>query len=399
LIFLFCFVFLSISARLAPLLVSHSDIDSQYIVVFKKDISLDIFENQINNARTVYGEKLRHVYRHALKGFSAHLIQTELLQLRKNPFVDFIEGDQIVQAAACSTQPSGSWGQIRISQENVDLTKNYAASDKGGDGVVAYILDTGIMLGHTEFQGRAKFGFKAENQWSETDKNGHGTHVASTVGGKLYGVAKKIDLIAVKVLDDNGSGSWSGVIAGLDYVVVEYQTNKKPSVSNLSLSGGKTTAVNIAVNNAVDQGVVVVVAAGNSNTNACNYSPSSAENAIVVGATDIGTNSNQVQVDIRSFFSNNGNCVDLFAPGSDIIAAGITSTDATAVMSGTSMASPHVCGVAALMLGEMPNLPPDEVKKQLVGDATFGKIDLLCRLNQVCESSPNRLLFTGCLSS
>jgi subtilisin family serine protease len=388
----------SIYARLAPLHSSNSDIKGQYIIVFKKDIADNVFQNQITNAKTgLYGEKIKHVYQYALKGYSAELTQDQLFQIRKNPFVDYVEGDQVVTATGCSSQPADSWGQTRISQSNILLNGAYSASDAQGQGVSAFVMDTGIFLEHTEFQGRASNGWKAEESWDYADRNGHGTHVSSTIGGKLYGVAKKIELINVKVLGTDGSGTWSGVIGGIDYIIATYTANKKPSVVNLSLGGGKIQSVNDAVDAAVNAGVTMVVAAGNSNLDACSSSPASAPLAFTVGSSDIG-NLDGVQKDIRSTFSNFGRCVDVFAPGSDIKAAWIGATDATNIISGTSMASPHVVGIAALLLGDAPDQTPSQIKDTMTGVSNSNKLDLLCGSKVGCSASPNLLAFNGCLS-
>jgi subtilisin family serine protease len=261
--------------------------------------------------------------------------------------------------------------------------------------VVSYIVDTGIYLAHTDFEGRATFGFKAEPGWSNTDGNGHGTHVASTAAGVQFGVAKQSSLVAVKVLSDQGSGSYAGVIAGCNWALDAYKTSRRPGVANLSLGGPKFQALNDALNSAVRQGLFVVVAAGNSNANACNDSPSSAEEVITVGSTD--QTPAQPPKDIRSYFSSHGPCVDVFAPGSDITGAWIGSPTATRTISGTSMASPHVAGVAALIYGSNPALTTKEVENILTkGSATHGVIDLNCGTNTVCQQSPNSMVFNGC---
>jgi len=298
---------------------------------------------------------------------------------------------------SCSEQEQGSWGQTRVCQENIQLDDSYTADPQSGAGVVAYIVDTGILTTHNDFQGRATFGFKAESGWSNSDGNGHGTHVASTVGGKKYGIAKKVELVAVKVLGDNGSGSWAGVIAGIDYVADQHQRKGKPSTANLSLGGARNQAINLAVDAAVDSGVVFVVAAGNDNGDACLYSPASAPKAISVGATDIGDHINGNEVDIRSYFSNYGTCTHIYAPGSLITAAWIGSNTAVNTISGTSMASPHVCGLACLLLGVAPSLKPAEVKHQLQQGGNQNMIDMQCEgARPVCSQSPNILAYNGC---
>jgi len=380
---------------------NQQTIKDQYIVVFKKEITSAIFQNQIAIAKA--NHKVKYTYEHALKGFSAELNSHELLKLRSNPFVQYIEGDQVVSLAqsTCSSQEAGSWGLTRISQHEMNIDGSYFASRGQGAGVDAYVLDTGVRITHNEFSGRATFGFKAQNGWVETDRNGHGTHVASTVAGLNYGVAKSANIISVKVLDDLGSGSFAGIIAGINYVIEQHTTSKKnetkKSVANLSLGGGRALTVNAAVDKASEMGVVVVVAAGNSNDNACDYSPASAKSAITVGATNIGPDS-----DVRSFFSNYGNCVDLLAPGSDITGAWWQTDTEVRIISGTSQASPHVAGTAALLLGDATApIAPANVKSQLNGMSNKGEVDLLCsiakpRKQSICEETPNALLFNGC---
>jgi len=397
-LFVLCVLLFVVSSRLAPLHVSRSEktIKDQYIVVFKKEISSDIYNNQINFAKN--GLKVGHVYEHTIKGFSAELDSEQLLQLRKNPFVDFIEGDQEVKVADCSNQIGESWGLTRISQHAISLDGSYQASANQGAGVIAYVLDTGVLLTHNEFKpGRASFGWKATPTWSDTDRNGHGTHVSSTIAGKLYGVAKNAEIVAVKVLGDTGSGSWAGVIGGVDYVVQQSKQEKeKKSVANLSIGGGFMKSVNDAIDAAVNAGVTMVVAAGNEDNNACSSSPASAPLAVTVGASDIGVKSGGVNQDVRSYFSNYGPCVTLFAPGSEITGAWWTSDIATNTISGTSMASPHTCGVAALLLGDNPSLSPLLVKENITQMANKDYLDLVCGGDSVCLQSPNLLLWNGC---
>jgi len=387
----------AIYAKLATLHTTDSDIPNHYIVVFKKDVSKQSTLTQVENLKS-NGLKIKHVYKAALKGFSAELTSDQLLVLRKNPHVDYIEGDQMAHLGDCSPEGSDSWGQTRISQVNLKLDGTYYASATGGAGVDAYVMDTGVFKEHIEFRpARAIDGFKAEQSWLFADANGHGTHVSSTICGNLYGVAKKCRIINVKVLGDNGSGQWSGIIAGVDYVITNSQEQKNPSVINLSLGGGKMVSVNEAVDAAVVAGVNVAVAAGNSNDDACRYSPASAPLALTVGSTDVGSIGG-VQKDVRSSFSNFGTCVDVFAPGSNIKGAWIGNTDATRVISGTSMASPHVAGAIALLLGDEPKLTTKEVSELITGDSTKSLIDFRCGSRPACDASPNSLLFNGCVA-
>jgi len=265
--------------------------------------------------------------------------------------------------------------------------------DSEGAGVQAFIVDTGVLTTHTEFAGRAVWGANYAGDGKNTDCNGHGTHVAGTVGGTLYGVAKKVSIIAVKVLGCTGSGTNSGVISGIQYTA----TNRKgkPSVANMSLGGGFSQALNDAVKAAVNAGVVFAVAAGNENQDACNTSPASEASAITVGSTDVEDKGTSTQIDIRSSFSNFGKCVKVLAPGSLIKSAWYTSNTATNTISGTSMASPHVAGVAALILGNNPTATAATIEKLLLAQASSDEIDLACTTT-ACRNTPNKLLYSAC---
>jgi subtilisin family serine protease len=274
-----------------------------------------------------------------------------------------------------TTQNNATWGLDRIDQRNLPLSGTYTY-DVSGSGVRAYIIDTGIHYSHNEFGGRASFGYDALGG-DGSDCNGHGTHVAGTVGGTVYGVAKNVALYAVRVLNCSGSGTTSGVIAGVDWV----RNNAiKPAVANMSLGGGASTSLDNAVSNAIASGVTFAVAAGNSSANACNYSPARVASALTVGST--------TSSDSRSSFSNFGSCLDLFAPGSSITSAWRTSNTATNTISGTSMASPHVAGVAALYLSISGNsgASPSTVASAIINNATTGVV------GNAGSGSPNRLL-------
>ena len=299
------------------------------------------------------------VYGSLLTGFTAELTPDQVKLLENDPRVDYIEQDGYVYSS--TSQSNATWGLDRIDQVSLPLNSTYTYNATG-QGVTAYIIDTGILTAHTEFGGRAVRGFDAFGGNSE-DCNGHGTHVAGTVGGNIYGVAKGVKLVGVRVLDCGGSGSWSGVIAGMDWVA---SNASGPSVANMSLGGGVSTSINDAVNRMYSAGIPVVVAAGNSNTNACNSSPASAANAYTVGAT--------TSTDARASYSNYGNCVDIFAPGSSITAAWHTSTTAINRISGTSMASPHVAGVAALYLESNPTASAQAVYDFITTNSSRNKV-------------------------
>jgi len=377
-----------------------------HVVVFDNEMSVADLHSHIT---AVLGDisKAKYIYTTAIKGFAAELPFGAMQQIQKHPKFKYMEEDQPVHILGqeqdqCSTQAtSPSWGLPRISEKELSGATSYHYPDQQGEGVTSYIIDTGIYLAHNDFKdangrGRATFGFKAENSWSDTDGNGHGTHVASTVGGLQYGVAKKASLVAVKVLSDGGSGSYAGVIAGCDWALKAYQAQPAGTAgtANLSLGGPFFQALNDALDAAMQAGLFVVVAAGNSNADSCRDSPSSAPDVITVGSTDVSP----ANTDVRSYFSSYGPCVDIWAPGSDITGAWIGSPAASRTISGTSMASPHVCGVATLIYGANPGLKWFEVTSIITkgSHAIPNIVDLNCGSNTVCQASPNSMIFNGC---
>jgi subtilisin family serine protease len=294
--------------------------------------------------------------------------------LSRDDRVAFVEEDSVMEALV--TQNNPPWGLDRIGQRDLPLNRTYSYTTTGA-GVNAYIIDTGIRRTHTQFGGRAVVGFDAIGDGQNTnDCNGHGTHVSGTVGGSTYGVAKSVRLFAVRVLGCNGSGSTSGVIAGVDWVTANHIS---PAVANMSLGGGVSTALDTAVRNSIASGVTYAIAAGNSNTNAANASPARVAEAITVGATTMS--------DARSSFSNFGSVVDIFAPGSSILSASNASDTATATLSGTSMATPHVAGVVARFLQGNPGATPAQARNELVAQATLN------HLSGIASGTANRLLF------
>lgn len=352
-------------------------VPGRYIVVFRDSVANPAAE-AANLVRGLGGQ-LHHTYTSALKGFAASLPDAALQGIRNNPNVDYIEQDQTVSLNATQTQSNATWGLDRIDQHVLPLNGGYQYNYTGA-GVNAFIIDTGIRATHNDLASRVNVsaGFTAINDGKGTDDcNGHGTHVAGTVGGATWGVAKGVWLIPVRVLNCQGSGTWSGVIAGVDWVA---SSTLRPAVANMSLGGGASQAVDDAVAGAVSRGATMVVAAGNSNANACNYSPARAPSAITVGAT--------TSADARASYSNHGNCLDLFAPGSGITSAWITSDSATNTISGTSMASPHVAGVAALALAANTAATPWAVASFLTDNATPDKI------SSPGTGSPNRLVYS-----
>lgn len=370
-------------------------IPGQYIVVFKEAAVERKVESLISSSRnqisrqdakervirdmsidmaTRAGGSIERTYTAALDGFVLKSSAKKAVSaLANDPNIKFIEADQTVSINA--TQNNATWGLDRIDQVNLPLNNRYNY-DQDGTGVTAYIVDTGIRTSHSNFGGRASAGFTSINDGQgSNDCNGHGTHVAGTVGSNTYGVAKNVDLVAVRVLGCNGSGSNSGVIAGIDWVTANHV---KPAVANMSLGGGASSATDSAVNRAVAAGITMVVAAGNDNSNACNFSPARAANAITVGST--------TNTDARSSFSNFGTCLDIFGPGSSITSTWSTSNSATRTISGTSMAAPHVAGVAALYLDDNGNASPSQVQNAIENAAAVGKV------SNARTGSPNLLV-------
>ena len=360
----------------APILGADSAtaVPGRYIVVFKPGTPAADVSAAAEHARGGGGQ-VDFVYESALVGFAGQLPEQALFGLSHNPNIEFIEADQVITID--TTQSPATWGLDRIDQRNLPLNNSYTYNVTGA-GVKAYIIDTGIRITHNQFGGRATYGRDfVDNDSTASDCNGHGTHVAGTVGGSTYGVAKGVSLVAVRVLNCSGSGTTSGVIAGIDWVTSQHTTGK--AVANMSLGGSPSTALDNAVRNSIADGVVYAIAAGNSNSNACNFSPARTAEAITVGAT--------TSSDARASYSNKGSCLDLFAPGSSITSSWNSSNTATNTISGTSMATPHVTGVAALYL-QGHNATPLQVRNALVGAATPNKV------TNPGSNSPNLLLYS-----
>lgn len=361
-------------------------ITGQYIVVLKNNVAAADFEaasqlptisQMANDLSSRHRGNLLHTFQKVLKGFTVQMTAAQAEALAQNPSVAYVEQDSEVTISA--TQTNATWGLDRVDQRSLPLNMTYTYNATGA-GVKAYIIDTGIRATHTQFQGRVSGGFTAVADGNGTnDCNGHGTHVAGTVGGSTYGVAKGVTLVPVRVLGCNGSGSNSGVIQGVDWVSSQHNPGE-PAVANMSLGGGVSTALDNAVTNSINDGVVYAVAAGNSSADACTQSPSRVAAALTVGASDT--------TDTRSSFSNFGTCLDVFAPGSGITSAWFTNDTATSTLSGTSMASPHVAGAVALYLEGNPTATAAIVVAALKANATPNKI-----INPG-TGSPNLLLYS-----
>jgi subtilisin family serine protease len=346
----------------APASLQQDALVDRYIVVFRDDVQ-DPFA-VADQLVAQFGGVVHFRYAYALKGFAATLPAASLTAIQRSPLVSYVEPDRIATISGSGTDITvSSWGLDRVDQRNLPLSSSYEWTHDG-TGVRAYIIDTGILTGHTDFGGRAAIGYDAIGDGRNgQDCHGHGTHVAGTVGGTEYGIARAVSLIAVRVLNCAGSGTYAQVIAGVDWVTANHVP---PAVANMSLGGGLSSALNTAVTNAVNAGVTFAVAAGNSGFDACFYSPSSTPAALTVGAT--------TSYDAMDWYSNYGSCLDLFAPGSEITSAWIGSTTATNTISGTSMASPHVAGVAALYLSANPSASPATVESAIESAATPGVV-------------------------
>ncbi|KAK9454448.1 peptidase S8/S53 domain-containing protein [Dipodascopsis uninucleata] len=412
------------SSNLAPLLTTttaaENIIPDSYIIVFKKHVdetSASTHQSWVRSVHDVAMKKrglenpflasglrhgLEHVYSLAsgFRGYSGRFEAATIEQIRAHPDVEYVERDSMVYASEVEIEKNAPWGLARISHRpslNFGTFNKYLFDSEGGEGVTAYVIDTGINVDHVDFEGRALWGKTIPSGDVDADGNGHGTHCSGTVAGKKYGVAKKAKVVAVKVLKSNGSGTMADVIKGVEFAaeshVQEAKANKKGfkgSVANMSLGGGKSPALDMAVNAAVDMGMHFAVAAGNDNADACSYSPAAADKAITVGASTLS--------DERAYFSNYGKCVDVFGPGLNIQSTWIGSKYALNTISGTSMASPHICGLLAYFVSLQPSsdsefaaspLTPAKLKENLISYATKDV------LSGIPDDTPNLLVFNG----
>ncbi|WP_406220518.1 S8 family serine peptidase [Streptomyces decoyicus] len=347
-------------------------VNGSYIVMLKKSVRTA----ESGDLASKYGGKVKRSFSSAIDGFSATgLSAEEARQLAADPSVDKVVQNKKFHINEAQDNPP-SWGLDRIDQADTKGDKKYNYPDAAGEGVTAYVIDTGIHISHKDFGGRASYGFNAIDKSDKAeDDNGHGTHVAGTIGGTKHGVAKKAKVVAVKVLDGEGSGTTEQVVAGLDWVT---KNHKGPSVANMSLGGGVDEALDTAVKKAIDSGVTFGVAAGNESSDAGQSSPARVKEAITVASS--------TKDDEQSDFSNFGTAVDLYAPGSDITSDWNSGDDATKTISGTSMATPHVVGAAAVYLAGHKDAKPADVEKALTAGATADKI------SNPSEGTPNKLL-------
>jgi len=354
-------------------------IKDSYVVVFKDStMSAASVTDQVAAKADRYGGKVDYTYTSALRGFAGTMSAEAAGKLAADPAVAYVQQNRTVHLTTDQLNPP-SWGQDRVDQRDLPLDSKYSYTNTASN-VTAYVIDTGIRTTHSEFGGRATWGTNTTGDGNNTDCNGHGTHVSGTIGGSTYGLAKGVHLVAVKVLDCGGSGSFAGVAAGIDWVTQNHASG--PAVANMSLGAqGSDAATETAVRNSIADGVTYGIASGNSNSDACNFTPARVTEAITVNAS--------TRTDARASFSNFGTCTDIFAPGQDITSSWNTNDTASNTISGTSMATPHVVGAAALYLGDNPAASPATVQSAMKANATPNKI------TNPGTGSPNLLLYTG----
>jgi subtilisin family serine protease len=363
----------AIALSLAPAASTRPTSAASYLVVLKDGVA-DAAATARDHARRP-GVEIEFVYTHALEGYAATLSAPALALIEQDPRVDFVASDDRVTAAAA--QPNPPWGLDRIDQRALPLDNTYSYTSTGSD-VTAYVVDTGIRFSHSDFGGRAVSGFDAVDGGSADDCNGHGTHVAGTIGGTTYGVAKQITMKAVRVLDCQGSGTTAQFVAGLDWLTGDH-VKGTPAVANVSVGGPANSALDKAVKRAIRDGIVLGIAAGASGSDACSFSPGRVKKGLTVAASAID--------DTFANFSNRGRCVDLIAPGVNIKSDWFTSDDAVMILSGTSFATPHVVGIAARAWSADPTATAGAIVRRVKSEATQGAII------GVPPNTPNKLAF------
>lgn len=354
---------------------TDNSVADSYIVVLKDNVRTAAVSAEASGLSAKYGAEVSRTYSSALQGFAVHATEAEAKQLAADSSVEYVQQNQKFTISDTQENPP-SWGIDRLDQRDLPLDNSYTYATKA-DNVTAYVIDTGVMVDHPTFEGRATGGFDAiDGDNDPADGHGHGTHVAGTIGGAEYGVAKGVHIVGVRVLDDSGSGTTEQVVAGIDWVA---QNHSGPSVANMSLGGGADDALDEAVRGAITSGVTFAIAAGNSSADAAGFSPARVTEAITVAASD--------NADAQASFSNFGSVVDLYAPGVDITSS--WNDGATNTISGTSMSTPHVTGAAALFLANNPDATPADVAAGLTGAATPDKI------TNASPDTANLLLYTG----
>ncbi|KAI9646143.1 Subtilisin-like protease 2 [Ciborinia camelliae] len=366
-----------------PTATAKDIVADSYIVVYNTDITAEVTASHVEFVNSIVAKRdnaatVGATYKiNDFAGYQISADEATIVEIANKPEVAYIEKDQKVYASTLTTQTGSTWGLGRISHR-AKSTTSYIYDSTAGSGVTVYVVDTGVYTSHAQFGGRASMGANFISGSANTDENGHGTHCSGTIAGSTYGVAKAAKIVGVKVLDASGSGTNSGVISGIQWVASNAAAN---SVLSMSLGGSYSSAVNSAVTSTVAAGVTVVVAAGNDNANAANYSPASTPNAITVGAID--------STDARASFSNYGSILDVFAPGVSVLSAWIGSTTATNTISGTSMATPHVAGLAAYLIALEGLSTPAAVVARITALATS---DLITSPG---SGSPNLIAYNG----